>query len=530
MELREQLAERMARPQRHRLLQGYPAVPAMVRAVPEGDRRGQPGLVRQIDGAVIDHAYAQAQRSLLQLSPSVPGLTADQQAQVEKARARAAARVADGDRSAPPLFEVDRSRGLIIGVIPHTQCVPRQEACGFCTFPHDPAHEGQRGQMVEAVAEDLGRLGAHPALEGREVEAIYLGGGTANLSSTDQVSHLVRALDLRFNIRDAELTLEGVPAFFDHWLSSHLKNLTKQPVALRRISLGIQTFDPDFLLQMGRERFGDLKLVKKLVAKARSLEVTTSADLLYGLPGQTGAQMDADVEDAIACGLDQICLYNLVLFEGLGTPWSKDPALLAKREPPALLLEHWLRLTERLARAGYRPSTVTNFEREDVGHRRFRYEVASFTPERYDALGVGPHSLSTFLDLSRGRGLKLLRRKDLGRPAWSGDDLCFEYDPDDLRRLWLVRSMAKGSLQPAVYAECFGRPLREDFGPALELLEEAGLLRLEDTSLVLTPEGAFYSDAVVGLVAAGGRPSGAGLHTRDLLADRPAAAAYFSMG
>ncbi len=530
MEFREQLAERMARPQRHRLLQGYPAVPAMVRAVPEGDGRGQPGRVRQIDGAVVDHAYAQAQRSLSQLSPSVPGLTVDQQAQVEKARARAAARVAEGDRSTPPLFEIDRSRGLIIGVIPHTQCVPRQEACGFCTFPHDTAHEGQRGQMVEAVVEELERLGAHPALEGREVEAIYLGGGTANLSSTEQVSQLVRALDLRFNIREAELTLEGVPAFFDHWLSSHLKNLAKQPVAQRRISLGIQTFDPGFLLQMGRERFGDGKLVKKLVAKARGLELTTSGDLLYGLPGQTAAQMDADVEDAIACGLDQICLYNLVLFDGLGTPWSKDPALLAKCEPPAVQLEHWLRLSERLMRDGYRQSTVTNFERESMGARRFRYEVASFSPERYDALGVGPLSLSTFLDFRRGRGLKLLRRKDLGGPAWSGEDLAFEYDADDLRRLFVVRSLAKAGFDLSTYTQLFGRSFAEDFGPALQVLGDAGLARPDAQGLALTATGAFYSDAVVGLLAAGGQRPGAGLHTRDLLADRPMSAAYYAMG
>lgn len=308
MDPKVQLAERMARPQRHRLLQGYPAVPAMVRAVPEGDRRGQPGVVRQIDGALIDRAYAEAQRSLARVWTAVPGLSAQQEARFEEAQARAKATVAAGDRSTPALLEIDRARGLIVGVIPHTQCVPRQEACGFCTFPHDPANEGQRGQMVEAVAEELDRLGAHPGLEGREVEAIYLGGGTANLSSTEQVSRLMRVLDLRFNIREAELTLEGVPAFFDHWLSSHLKNLAKQPVAQRRISLGIQTFDPGFLLQMGRERFGDAKLVKKLVGRARGLEFTTSGDLLYGLPGQTAAQMDADVEDAIACGLDQICL------------------------------------------------------------------------------------------------------------------------------------------------------------------------------------------------------------------------------
>lgn len=526
----------MARPQRHRLLQGYPAVPAMVPAVKS---EGGPGrhprgstLVRGLDGSLEDQAYQQAVRTAAQLATPLSGLRPEEERPLARARAEAQARIAQGDRSEPPSLSVDRTRALIVGVIPHTQCVPQEEACGFCTFPHDPAHPSQRAAMVEAVIEDLHHLGRAPALSGREVQAIYLGGGTANLSSTDEISRVVRALDGLFNIRDAELTLEGVPAFFDHWLSSHLRNLARQPVATKRISLGIQTFDPGFLAAMGRQRFGDERLVKKLAARARELEVSTSGDLLYGLPGQTAAQMDLDLELALSCGLDQLCLYGLVLFEGLGTPWSKDPGRVAQMGSPAERLEHWLRLRERLLREGYRPTTVTNFEREDLvgSPRAFRYEEASFSPERTDVLGVGPLSLSHFLDLPARRGLKLLRRKDLHAPPWSGGDLWYRYDDHGLRRLHLTRTLAKGWLDPQVYQTTFGAPLADDFGPALAVLAEVGLLFEDGPLLRLSPTGAYYADAVVGLLVGEGDRAGLGLHTADLLSDRPVAGHYYGMG
>jgi oxygen-independent coproporphyrinogen-3 oxidase len=147
--------------------------------------------------------------------------------------------------------------------------------------------------------------------------------------------------------------------------------LAQLPVGSRRISMGLQTFDEGFLRRMGRERFGDAKFVGKLVRRCRKLGIATSGDLLFNLPGQTPAQMDKDVDTAVGAGLDQICLYHLVLYEGLGTPWSKDPALLAQLPDNARACDQWLRLRERLMAAGYTQSTLTNFERSDVGERCF---------------------------------------------------------------------------------------------------------------------------------------------------------------
>jgi oxygen-independent coproporphyrinogen-3 oxidase len=162
MDFDEELAARMRRPQRHRLLQGFPAVAAMERAVP------------------------------VQFAGMEP---------LPRLRSRAVLRGVDGSlgpRGAPPTeaasLELDRSRALLVGIIPHTQCIPRREGCGFCTFPHDRAHPESRRRMIETVADDLDHVLADPRFARRKVEAVYLGGGTANLATPDELRALVDRL------------------------------------------------------------------------------------------------------------------------------------------------------------------------------------------------------------------------------------------------------------------------------------------------------------------------------------------------
>lgn len=511
----------------------------MVPAVGEGS------LVRSFTGALRDVAFDDATATLARGGPPPlvvnPNATAEARARDEAAHRRSVeswerlrpqleAKVVAGSRSEPAWLNVDRSRALIVGVIPHTQCVPRREACGFCTFPHDPANKPSRLTMLSAVERDILAVSAAPELKGRRVHALYLGGGTANLSSTEELERLLTTLRTHLVLDDAELTLEGTPALFESWFSSHLKSLAKQQVAQRRISMGVQTFDADLLTLMGREKFGDAALVKKLVKKSRQLDLTTSADLLFNLPGQTLEQMERDVDTAIAAGLDQICLYHLVLYEGLGTPWAKEEALLRSVPDNGRAAQHWLALRERLLRAGYQQSTLTNFERKDIGSKRFRYELASFTADQTDALGFGPLSLTTFVDWQQKRGLKLLRRKHLGRAAWSGDDLMFQYDEAALRLLFVTRSLATTRVDASTYTQRFGTTLQHDFAEPLAALTAEQLVTVDDAGLTLTPLGMFFADSVVSTLAAGAPRSGAGVHTAELLKERPRVSDYVSMG
>lgn len=436
-------------------------------------------VVRQTDGAVVN------------LEGKVAGFTEHQ---------------AEPGDLAEPFINIDKSRPLIIGVIPHTQCIPRTPACGFCTFPHDKQDKGQRASVVKSVEKDISNVVEWHGkkLSGRRVDAIYFGGGTANLSSVAQIQRLFVVLSDHFKVAGAEVTLEGIPSLFASWFHAHLKALAALPVRHKRISMGIQTFEPTQVERMGRQSFGDQKAVKEIIRYAHSLDLTTSGDFLFALPGQTLERMRDDVDRAIDCGFDQICLYHLVLSPGLGTPWSKDSSLVGEMQKPGVIVNYWLDLRERLLRHGFVQTTLTNFEREEVHKtdRRFIYEKASFNPDVYDALGFGPLSISTQLDFTRLRGVKLMRRKRVGALPWSGDDLYFGYELEDLKLLWITRCLAGLSLDRAPYRSRFSGDLEEHFPAALSATIEAGFIYVDRTSIMLTPRGMFYSDAVVGTFAA----------------------------
>jgi oxygen-independent coproporphyrinogen-3 oxidase len=450
-ELSLELRRRMSRPQRHRLLQGYPMAPVLEEVEPAHDPLHE--------------------------------------------------------------FEVDPSRSLIIGVLPHTYCNPKVKGCGFCTFPHEKLANTPMRRTVEQVAIEIERtVRRHPSLRARTIDAVYFGGGTANLTPPDGFERLLEALGTSFDLRGAELTLEGVPRYFLLHDEALLDLLAGAGVRHRRLSMGVQTFDPGWLKRMGRDAFGDEGDIRRVIEAAHRRGFTISADLLFNLPGTSVQHALEDVRKAVALGLDQVCVYNLVLTQKLPTVWARNVGLLDAMPTGDQAVGTWLAVRDLLLAQGYVQTTLTNFERAEVAStpRRFVYELASFDPERRDALGFGPGAISTF---TCGNPKLLLRAlKWMNQPTSEGYSRAmteyqravattFGYLPLDLSLLHLTRNLARLRIDGAAYERVFGSSPFEDFAASFELFEEAHLLRREGQVAHLTPEGMFYADSIAGLLA-----------------------------
>lgn len=384
-------------------------------------------------------------------------------------------------------------------------------------------------RVVRTVSEAINEFFAkYPTMAKRRVDGLYFGGATANLTPRGALRDLADTLSHHFDLRGAEVTLEGVPALFRSLLPGPFEVLLDIPARHRRLSMGVQTFDDEQLARMGRKHLGDRRTVGQVVEKAHRHGMTISGDFLINMPGETRARMLDDLREAVAIGFDQICVYHLVLTEGMGTPWARDPARIAALPSVPEACENWLAARAWLLENGYVQTTLTNFELAEVRRhdRRFVYEEHSFTPERYDAIGFGPLSISTFVDLGQRRAVKFVRDKRSieSGSTWGYHDPFFKYDEEDLRLLWLTRTLARLRVPRATYREIFGADLTEHFGDALSIVEGAGLATLDTEALELTPRGMFYADSVAGLFSWQRvetlRPSAEGQHTRDLLSRR----------
>jgi oxygen-independent coproporphyrinogen-3 oxidase len=407
-------------------------------------------------------------------------------------------------------FDPHAGRELLVGVLPHPFCNPTVTGCGFCTFPHERYSTVRSGEVIDHVVREIDYQLAHqPALAGRRVAALYFGGGTANLTPASPFRTLCRRIATAFDLSAAEVTLEGVPAYFV-LRKPLLMDIMREEMPARhfRLSMGVQTFDEERLRQMGRRGFGGPDTFAQVVELAHARGLTASADLLFNLPGQSLGEMCQDVEHAVRIGVDHLGLYHLVLFRGLGTAWSRDPAMLAGLPTNEQAARHWLELRELLFARGFVQTTLTNFEKAQFqgDDRRFLYEELSFQPESHDMAGFGPGAISFAADRLFLDGLKVLNpdaadRYMAGvRSAKSPWDRYFEYDPLDLRIFYLTRRLAALEIDRRRYAQLFDADPLADFAGAFDAFLDEGLLEVTSTTVRPTPRGMFYADSIATLL------------------------------
>lgn len=454
--LRTRLHKFMARPQRHRLLHGYPLAAAM--------------------------PYAD-----------------------EKVRHRAA--------NSDPEFLLPRNpqNELLVGVLPHPFCNPKISGCGFCTFPHETFSALKSSAVAAAVMQEIdNRLSQQPELQTASVAGLYFGGGTANLTPPQPFRLLARKLAKVFDVSGAEVSLEGVPRNFVRGEPLLLDVMREElPARHFRISMGIQTFSEGRLEQMGRLAFGRAATFAAAVEAAHQRAMTASGDLLCNLPAQSLSEMRDDIRQAMDIGLDQICLYNLVMFRGLGTVWSRDAELLASLPANDEAADNWLILREFLLDNGFRQTSLTNFERAEFASdaRRYRYEPISYESNHCQVLGFGPagisysssddgeYALKTMNPESSAEYLQAVRSQG---PTWNR---YFQYQRQDLELLHFTRRLAALRIDKAMFSQMFGLSAWDRYSDRLALLVAEGLLEDCQHAYLLTPRGMFYSDSIAALLA-----------------------------
>ena len=357
--------------------------------------------------------------------------------------------------------------------------------------------------MVETVDRVIQEVRNTPH-KGREVEALYFGGGTANLTPPESFEKLLGTVKNTFDLERAEITLEGAPAFF----LSHGQELLRQlqtgvKAQHKRLSMGVQTFSEQWLEKMGRLSLGNPRQIEAAVKAAHDRGMTCSADLMINLPGQSLSEMLADVERASTIGFDQVCIYHLVLFRGIGTPWSRNSDMLKALPDNESAYENWLRVTERAQELGYIQKTVTNFERSG----NYRYENDSFQPEAFDAVGFGPAGISGYTDLATQTGVKWINQtsneeyRSLMDDRGDARNKVFMYGKMDLKLLYLTRTLAGLTSSRDSYKANYGSDPVDDFAEEVEVFEKAGLVSITDSSISLTRRGNFFADSVTGLLA-----------------------------
>jgi oxygen-independent coproporphyrinogen-3 oxidase len=360
--------------------------------------------------------------------------------------------------------------------------------CPYCDFNTYAGIDDQRPRYVAALKEELRhRLGTCEP-QPFAPQSLYFGGGTPSLLDLDDVAELVEIAG-----RPPEITLEANPGTVD---LDRLRGLREAGVT--RLTIGCQTFQPELLRQLGR--LHDVHQTREALAAAHEAGFEElNVDLMYGLSGQTMAQWDADLDEAIAAAPTHLSLYNLTIEEG--TPFARWHAAgtlpLPSEELQGRMYEH---AVGRAEGAGYLRYEVSNFARpgSQCAHNRVYW-----SGDAYLGCGAGAHGFAPSSDRpSFGRrwwNLRIPRRYcqevEAGRLPEDGHEILGAEEA--MLESLMLSLRTRNGLDLGRFEARFGVAPVHLLGGSLRDLRARGLLTLAESHLRVAESAVIILDSIL---------------------------------
>ncbi len=260
-------------------------------------------------------------------------------------------RIRRGERPIPHSGIQPRTSEVVSHLYVHIPFCAR--ICPYCAFYKERADNSQTQRFCEALLREIEDVSDRFPLR---PETIFFGGGTPTALTTAQLEFLLGGLRDRLDLsRLVEWTLEANPGS----VSSRKATLLRAK-GVSRISLGVQSWDDELLKLLGREHNAAQAEASFQILRDAGF-TNVSIDLMFGLPGQTLAQWEADLEKTIRLQPDHISTYCLTYEED--TDFFLRHSRGEFREDPesdAQFLETAMRTLER---AGYEHYEISNYAR-----------------------------------------------------------------------------------------------------------------------------------------------------------------------
>ena len=304
------------------------------------------------------------------------------------------------------------------------------------------------------------------------VQTLYFGGGTPSVTPDliRQSVDLLRPL----LARDADIGVEVHPADASRSLLDGLREM-----GVNRVSLGVESFQPELLMQLGRTYSPAQAESAIRSARAAGFDCV-DVNLICAIPGQSHRQTAADARRCLDLGVDQISAYTLFTFihTALGRRVHRQTAPI---------YGDWSRLRalwaiSRVCRtAGLRRTSPWNYTRPGIA------PYSTVTRESYIGFGAGAGSKVDGVFWFNTFSIDAYMAQTENRPA-----VVLQTGGRFRRFHWLYWQLYRTEVDGRRYRELFRRDLERDFGATFSLLRLLGMARRQGHQWRVTEFGAVF--------------------------------------
>jgi oxygen-independent coproporphyrinogen-3 oxidase len=359
-------------------------------------------------------------------------------------------------------------------------CVKR---CVYCDF-FSNTQLRHKASYLSAVVKEMEMRKDY--LAGETVDTVYFGGGTPSLLTAVDWERIFESIYRIFPIKEnAEITLEANP---DDMTPDYVSSLRRLP--FNRISMGVQSFNDDDLRFLGRRHSGRQAQTTVRLCRENGYG-NISIDLMYGLPGQTPAQWEQNLEAALRLDVAHLSAYHLTYEEGTWLYRMKEEGRIRPVDED-VSLSLFRMLTERLTDAGFLHYEISNFAKP--GYLSC-HNSSYWTGKKY--LGIGPSAHSYNTDSRQWNVSSLLHyikgvkeeSPCIETELLNSNDKYNEYILTGLRTCWGINlSYILTKFGEEKYNYCIMQAKRPI---------DAGHLLREGDKLLFSRKGLFVSDSIM---------------------------------
>ena len=182
--------------------------------------------------------------------------------------------------------------------------------CPYCDFATEPirANELPHEAYTDALLRELDlRRGS---VRGRTLKSVFFGGGTPSLWAPAALGRALEAIRDAFEQTppDAEVTVECNPSSLGRNQVARLRE-----AGVNRLSIGVQSLRDTHLRFLGR--LHDRQRALEALTDAAKEMQRVSADLMFGMPGQTLDELAEDIAEIAELGVRHVSAYALTIEE-----------------------------------------------------------------------------------------------------------------------------------------------------------------------------------------------------------------------